>query len=62
MFLTSTFAFRSVEEGADFFDIVVGRKPAPEGMGAGRSAMDLFRTDRGIPGTGTDTCPAGRRR
>ena len=34
VFLTSTFAFRSAEEGADFFDVVAGRKPAPEGMGA----------------------------
>lgn len=32
VFLTSTFAFRSAEEGADFFDVVAGRKPAPEGI------------------------------
>ena len=34
VFLTSTFVFRSAEEGRDFFDVVSGRKPRPEG-GAG---------------------------
>ncbi|WP_419729835.1 cystathionine gamma-synthase family protein [Lichenicola sp.] len=34
VFLTSTFVFRSAEEGAAYFDVVAGRKPAPEG-GAG---------------------------
>ncbi|MEZ5844767.1 MAG: cystathionine gamma-synthase family protein [Hyphomicrobiaceae bacterium] len=34
VFLTSTFVFRSAEEGRDFFDVVAGRKPAPAG-GAG---------------------------
>jgi methionine-gamma-lyase len=34
VFLTSTFVFRSAEEGRDFFDVVAGRKPVPEG-GAG---------------------------
>ena len=31
VFLTSTFAFRTAEEGAAFFDIAAGRAPAPEG-------------------------------
>jgi methionine-gamma-lyase len=35
VFLTSTFAFRTAEDGADFFDIVAGRKPAPEGHAGG---------------------------
>ncbi len=35
VFLTSTFAFRSAEDGAEFFDVVSGRKPAPEGQSAG---------------------------
>lgn len=35
VFLTSTFAFKSAEDGADFFDIVGGRKPAPEGSVGG---------------------------
>jgi len=35
VFLTSTFAFRTAEEGADFFDVVAGRKPVPEGKSAG---------------------------
>ncbi|MFA7665468.1 MAG: cystathionine gamma-synthase family protein [Burkholderiaceae bacterium] len=35
MFLTSTFAFRTAEDGAEFFDIVSGRKPLPEGEKAG---------------------------
>jgi methionine-gamma-lyase len=34
VFLTSTFVFRSAEEGAEYFDVVAGRKPAPDG-GAG---------------------------
>lgn len=34
VFLTSTFVFRSAEEGRDYFDVVSGRKPNPEG-GAG---------------------------
>ena len=42
VFLTSTFVFRSAEEGADFFDVVAGRKPAPEGMGAGGLVYSRF--------------------
>ena len=34
VFLSSTFMFRSAEEGRDYFDVVAGRKPVPEG-GAG---------------------------
>src|SRR5215472_3807633 len=34
VFLTSTFVFRSAEEGKDFFDYVAGRKTPPAG-GAG---------------------------
>ena len=34
VFLTSTFVFRSAEEGKDYFDVVAGRKPVPPG-GAG---------------------------
>lgn len=33
--LTSTFAFRTAEDGAEFFDMVSGRKPLPEGESAG---------------------------
>ena len=35
VFLTSTFAFKSAEDGANFFDIVSGRKPAPQGQTGG---------------------------
>lgn len=35
VFLTSTFAFRSAEDGAGFFDVVAGRKPQPRDAGAG---------------------------
>ncbi len=35
VFLTSTFAFKSAEDGADFFDIVGGRKSAPDGSVGG---------------------------
>jgi methionine-gamma-lyase len=35
VFLTSTFAFKTAEDGAEFFDIVSGRKPAPPDTGAG---------------------------
>src|SRR6202012_3199904 len=34
VFLTSTFVFRSAEEGRDYFDVVAGRKAVPDG-GAG---------------------------
>jgi cystathionine beta-lyase/cystathionine gamma-synthase len=35
VFLTSTFAFKTAEDGAAFFDVVAGRKPAPKDTGAG---------------------------
>ncbi|WEX76448.1 cystathionine gamma-synthase family protein [Sinorhizobium numidicum] len=35
VFLTSTFVFRSAEEGRDFFDFVAGRREPPAGVGAG---------------------------
>jgi methionine-gamma-lyase len=35
VFLTSTFVFKSAEDGRDFFDYVSGRKQPPEGRGAG---------------------------
>ena len=35
VFLTSTFVFRSAEEGRDFFDYASGRKQPAEGSGAG---------------------------
>ncbi len=35
IFLTSTFVFKSAEEGRDFFDYVSGRKQPPEGTPAG---------------------------
>ncbi len=42
VFLTSTFAFTSAEEGAAFFDVVAGRTPAPEGQGAGGLVYSRF--------------------
>ena len=42
IFLTSTFVFKTAEQGADFFDVVAGRKPAPEGMGAGGLVYSRF--------------------
>ncbi|WP_343671371.1 cystathionine gamma-synthase family protein [Paraburkholderia heleia] len=35
VFLTSTFAFKSAEDGAEFFDVVSGRKPLPSDQSAG---------------------------
>lgn len=35
VFLTSTFVFRTAEDGQDFFDYVSGRREPPAGMGAG---------------------------
>jgi methionine-gamma-lyase len=35
VFLTSTFAFKTAEDGANFFDVVAGRKPPPTDSGAG---------------------------
>ena len=42
VFLTSTFAFQSAEEGADFFDVVAGRKSAPDDGGAGGLVYSRF--------------------
>ena len=42
VFLTSTFVFQSAEEGADFFDVVAGRKPAPRDGGAGGLVYSRF--------------------
>jgi methionine-gamma-lyase len=35
VFLTSTFVFKTAEDGSDFFDYVSGRREPPEGTGAG---------------------------
>jgi methionine-gamma-lyase len=35
VFLTSTFVFKTAEEGKDFFDYVSGRREPPQGEGAG---------------------------
>src|SRR4051795_457709 len=35
IFLTSTFVFKTAEDGQDFFDFVSGRREPPEGMGTG---------------------------
>src|SRR3954453_24211053 len=35
VFLTSTFVFKSAEEGRDFFDYVSGRREPPQGTGTG---------------------------
>jgi methionine-gamma-lyase len=42
VFLTSTFAFKSAEEGAEFFDVVAGRKPSPQDGGAGGLVYSRF--------------------
>ncbi len=42
VFLTSTFVFQSAEQGAEFFDVVAGRKSAPTGMGAGGLVYSRF--------------------
>ncbi len=42
VFLTSTFAFKSAEQGAEFFDVVAGRKSAPQGGGAGGLVYSRF--------------------
>ena len=35
VFLTSTFVFKTAEDGQDFFDFVSGRREPPEGHGCG---------------------------
>lgn len=35
VFLTSTFAFKNAEDGEEFFDVMSGRKPMPEGNAGG---------------------------
>jgi methionine-gamma-lyase len=42
VFLTSTFTFASAEQGAELMDIVAGRKPAPDGVGAGGLVYSRF--------------------
>lgn len=42
VFLTSTFAFESAQQGADFFDVAAGRKPAPTDGGAGGLVYSRF--------------------
>ena len=45
VFLTSTFAFRTAEEGADFFDVVAGRKPPEAGQDLGPRRVAQHRRD-----------------
>src|SRR6185437_12729306 len=42
VFLTLTFVFQSAERGAEFFDVVAGRKPAPRDMEAGGLVYSRF--------------------
>jgi methionine-gamma-lyase len=42
VFLTSTFVFETAEQGAEFFDVVAGRKPAPNGGGVGGLVYSRF--------------------
>jgi methionine-gamma-lyase len=42
VFLSSTFVFETAEQGAEFFDIVAGRQPAPTGMGVGGLVYSRF--------------------
>jgi len=42
VFLTSTFVFETAEQGADFFDVVAGRKPAPNRGGVGGLVYSRF--------------------
>ena len=35
VFLTSTFVFKSAEQGRDYFDYTAGRREPPQGSGAG---------------------------
>lgn len=42
VFLTSTFVFETAEQGAAFFDVAAGRKPAPEGTGVGGLVYSRF--------------------
>jgi methionine-gamma-lyase len=56
VFLTSTFVFKTAEDGQDFFDYVSGRREPPEGMGAGlvysRSTTRTAKSSRtGFPST-----------
>lgn len=42
VFLTSTFVFETAEQGAEFFDVVAGRAPAPGGAGVGGLVYSRF--------------------
>ena len=52
VFLTSTFVFKSAEDGRDFFDYVSGRKEPPEGRGmddpVAAALEDVARTARPV--------------
>ena len=62
VFLTSTFVFRSAEEGRDFFDYTAGRKEPPEGTTAGlvysrfNHPNSEIVEDRLAVHEGTDSC------
>ena len=62
VFLTSTFVFRSAEEGRDFFDYTAGRKEPPEGTVAGlvysrfNHPNSEIVEDRLAVHEGTDSC------
>jgi len=62
IFLTSTFVFKSAEEGRDFFDYVSGRKQPPEGTPAGlvysrfNHPNSEIVEDRLAAYEGTETC------
>src|SRR5437870_13610328 len=57
-FLTSTFVFRTAEDGQDFFDFVSGRREPPDGMGAGLADPRLHHPNS----EGGEDRPAGHQR
>ena len=47
VFLTSTFVFRTAEDGRDFFDYMAGRRPVPDDVSPGWSTLgSTIRTSR----------------
>src|SRR4029450_11501542 len=62
VFLTSTFAFRTAEDGAEFFDVVGGRQAAPARHGRGTCLQPLQPPEPGDRGGSSCAArPRGRR-
>src|SRR5438128_4074279 len=49
VFLTSTFVFRTAEDGRDFFDYMAGRQPVPDDVSPGAGLLSVQSSEPGDP-------------